>query len=282
MVLNCDVLFHPRCSTICWRRTHDAALLVAYREAGPAAVWRRRDEGPGHGRPRRRHVQDDGSGRGGRRKRRHREVRAARARRTLDGDPGPARRATAACASGRRRPSASSRNSARCTPSRPPAALDRNRLSRGLPARGVRGASGDRGADGPGAGARNASAAARREPAGCLADAESTLAAVPPTTEHQSGWGAAGRRHRRRHRAAQRAARTAAADLSGRASREATRDRLVAVVATSDDGGSSGRLRAQFNIIPPGDIRNCLAALSDNHVADCRDLPVSLRRAGTA
>ena len=45
----------------------------------------------------------------------------------------------------------------------------------------------------------------------------------------------------------------------------APRDRLVAVVATSDDGGSSGRLRAAFNVIPPGDIRNCLAALSDNH-----------------
>ena len=43
------------------------------------------------------------------------------------------------------------------------------------------------------------------------------------------------------------------------------RERLVAIVATSDDGGSSGRLRAEFNIIPPGDIRNCLAALSDNH-----------------
>ena len=42
------------------------------------------------------------------------------------------------------------------------------------------------------------------------------------------------------------------------------RERLVAVVATSDDGGSSGRLRATFNVIPPGDIRNCLAALSDN------------------
>jgi uncharacterized cofD-like protein len=46
--------------------------------------------------------------------------------------------------------------------------------------------------------------------------------------------------------------------------REATRDRLVAVVATSDDGGSSGRLRAEFKMIPPGDIRNCLAALSGN------------------
>ena len=46
---------------------------------------------------------------------------------------------------------------------------------------------------------------------------------------------------------------------------DASRDRLVAVVATSDDGGSSGRLRAEFNMIPPGDIRNCLAALSENN-----------------
>ena len=44
-----------------------------------------------------------------------------------------------------------------------------------------------------------------------------------------------------------------------------SRDRLVAIVATSDDGGSSGKLRAEFNVVPPGDIRNCLAALSDNH-----------------
>ncbi len=50
---------------------------------------------------------------------------------------------------------------------------------------------------------------------------------------------------------------------------DAARDRLVAVVATSDDGGSSGRLRAEFNMIPPGDIRNCLAALSDrSEIAD--------------
>jgi uncharacterized cofD-like protein len=46
---------------------------------------------------------------------------------------------------------------------------------------------------------------------------------------------------------------------------DASRDRLVAIVATSDDGGSSGRLRAEFNMIPPGDIRNCLAALSDRN-----------------
>jgi uncharacterized cofD-like protein len=50
-----------------------------------------------------------------------------------------------------------------------------------------------------------------------------------------------------------------------RAQELAPRDRLVAIVATSDDGGSSGKLRAEFNMIPPGDIRNCLAALSDNH-----------------
>jgi uncharacterized cofD-like protein len=48
------------------------------------------------------------------------------------------------------------------------------------------------------------------------------------------------------------------------AATETGRDRLIAIVATSDDGGSSGRLRAAFNMIPPGDIRNCLAALSDD------------------
>jgi len=35
------------------------------------------------------------------------------------------------------------------------------------------------------------------------------------------------------------------------------------VVTVADDGGSSGRLRSQFNIPPPGDIRNCLVALAD-------------------
>ncbi len=39
---------------------------------------------------------------------------------------------------------------------------------------------------------------------------------------------------------------------------------LTAVVTVTDDGGSSGRLREEFNILPPGDIRNCLVALSED------------------
>jgi uncharacterized cofD-like protein len=39
---------------------------------------------------------------------------------------------------------------------------------------------------------------------------------------------------------------------------------LCAVVTVSDDGGSSGRLRKEFNILPPGDIRNCIVALSED------------------
>jgi uncharacterized cofD-like protein len=38
---------------------------------------------------------------------------------------------------------------------------------------------------------------------------------------------------------------------------------ISAVVTVADDGGSSGRLRRQFDILPPGDIRNCLVALAD-------------------
>lgn len=39
--------------------------------------------------------------------------------------------------------------------------------------------------------------------------------------------------------------------------------RLTAIVAVGDDGGSSGRLRREFGILPPGDIRNCLVAMAD-------------------
>jgi len=38
---------------------------------------------------------------------------------------------------------------------------------------------------------------------------------------------------------------------------------ITAIVAVADDGGSSGQLRQQLGIIPPGDIRNCIAALAD-------------------
>ena len=40
-------------------------------------------------------------------------------------------------------------------------------------------------------------------------------------------------------------------------------DNLSAVVTMTDDGRSSGRLRQDFNILPPGDIRNCIVALAD-------------------
>ncbi len=39
---------------------------------------------------------------------------------------------------------------------------------------------------------------------------------------------------------------------------------LCAIVTVSDDGGSSGRLRHELGILPPGDIRNCLVALADS------------------
>ncbi|HMJ07795.1 MAG TPA: gluconeogenesis factor YvcK family protein, partial [Pyrinomonadaceae bacterium] len=43
--------------------------------------------------------------------------------------------------------------------------------------------------------------------------------------------------------------------------------RLSAIVAVSDDGGSSGRLRDELQMPPPGDIRNCMVALSeDSHL----------------
>ncbi len=39
---------------------------------------------------------------------------------------------------------------------------------------------------------------------------------------------------------------------------------LTAVVTVTDDGGSSGRLRDEFQILPPGDIRNCMVALAED------------------
>ena len=39
---------------------------------------------------------------------------------------------------------------------------------------------------------------------------------------------------------------------------------LSAIVTVTDDGGSSGRLRKEFNILPPGDIRNCMVAVAED------------------
>src|SRR5919106_563104 len=39
---------------------------------------------------------------------------------------------------------------------------------------------------------------------------------------------------------------------------------ITGVVTVADDGGSSGRLRREFGVLPPGDIRNCIAALADD------------------
>ena len=41
-------------------------------------------------------------------------------------------------------------------------------------------------------------------------------------------------------------------------------DSLSAIVTVSDDGGSSGRLRDELQMLPPGDIRNCMIALSED------------------
>src|SRR5664279_2584292 len=38
---------------------------------------------------------------------------------------------------------------------------------------------------------------------------------------------------------------------------------ITAIVTVTDDGGSSGRLRREFDVLPPGDIRNCMVALAE-------------------
>jgi 2-phospho-L-lactate transferase/gluconeogenesis factor (CofD/UPF0052 family) len=50
---------------------------------------------------------------------------------------------------------------------------------------------------------------------------------------------------------------------------------LTAVVTVSDDGGSSGRLRRELKMLPPGDIRNCLVALSEILAARGHILPAT-------
>ncbi len=41
-------------------------------------------------------------------------------------------------------------------------------------------------------------------------------------------------------------------------------DHITAIVTVADDGGSSGRLREELGVLPPGDFRNCIAALADD------------------
>ncbi|MDQ7007555.1 MAG: uridine diphosphate-N-acetylglucosamine-binding protein YvcK [Acidobacteriota bacterium] len=57
-------------------------------------------------------------------------------------------------------------------------------------------------------------------------------------------------------------------------------DRLAAVVTVTDDGGSSGRLRDELGMIPPGDIRNCLVALSHNEPLMARLFQARYRSGG--
>jgi uncharacterized cofD-like protein len=50
----------------------------------------------------------------------------------------------------------------------------------------------------------------------------------------------------------------------GAPTQDAWLDSLSAIVTVSDDGGSSGRLREELQMLPPGDIRNCMIALSED------------------
>lgn len=52
--------------------------------------------------------------------------------------------------------------------------------------------------------------------------------------------------------------------LVGQSDREMWIDSLSAIVTVSDDGGSSGRLRDELQMLPPGDVRNCMIALSED------------------
>ena len=83
------------------------------------------------------------------------------------------------------------------------------------------------------------------------------------TVRHRAR-GRASRRRRRRHgpfHAAARAERICRAAASASAPRYPISD-LAAIVTVTDDGGSSGRLRREYSVLPPGDIRNCMVALS--------------------
>ena len=55
---------------------------------------------------------------------------------------------------------------------------------------------------------------------------------------------------------------------------------LTAIVTVTDDGGSSGRLRRENRMLPPGDIRNCMVALAKDEALLSRLFNTGFRRAG--
>jgi len=57
---------------------------------------------------------------------------------------------------------------------------------------------------------------------------------------------------------------TAAPAGTGHPADHPTISELCGIVTVSDNGGSSGRLRNEFNMLPPGDVRNCIVALSED------------------
>ncbi|GAB1426969.1 YvcK family protein [Aminivibrio sp.] len=57
---------------------------------------------------------------------------------------------------------------------------------------------------------------------------------------------------------------------------------IVAVVTVTDEGGSSGRLREEWGVLPPGDVRNCIVALAENDNALKKLLDFRFDRGGLA
>lgn len=56
--------------------------------------------------------------------------------------------------------------------------------------------------------------------------------------------------------------------------------KITAVVSVGDDGGSSGRLRTELDVSPPGDIRRCLSALADDRLLLARSLEYRFEEGG--
>ena len=57
---------------------------------------------------------------------------------------------------------------------------------------------------------------------------------------------------------------------------------ITAIVTVADDGGSSGRLRRELGVLPPGDFRNCIAALADSEAMTNAPMPNAPKSAARA